>query len=81
MQFLIRRDGKPSARPHWRQRTAAEREEFVKLFRDSGKSLFGEDVFYAAAKHVRFGREVIDNEFARLNQTMIQVKARRSPWL
>lgn len=60
--------------PHWRQRTAAEREEFVKLFRDFLEKVYSEKMFLYAGENVRFGREVIDNEFAQVESTIIQVK-------
>ena len=60
--------------PHWRQRTAAEREEFVKLFRDFLEKVYSEKMFLYAGENVRFGREVIDNEFVQVESTIIQVK-------
>jgi phospholipid transport system substrate-binding protein len=60
--------------PHWRQRTPAEQEEFVKLFRDFLEKVYSEKMFLYAGEKVRFGREVIDNEFAQVESTIIQSK-------
>lgn len=60
--------------PHWRQRTAAEREEFVKLFQDFLERVYSEKMFLYAGEKVRFGREVIDNEFAQVESKIIQLK-------
>ena len=60
--------------PHWRQRTAAEREEFVKLFRDFLERVYSDKIGLYAGENVRFGREVMDNEFAQVESTIIQPK-------
>ena len=59
---------------HWRQRTPAEQEEFVKLFRDFLEKVYTEKIFLYAGEKVRFGREVIDNEFAQVESKIIQLK-------
>ena len=59
---------------HWRQRTPAEQEEFVKLFQDFLERVYSEKMFLYAGEKVRFGREVIDNEFAQVESTIIQPK-------
>jgi phospholipid transport system substrate-binding protein len=60
--------------PHWRQRTPAEQEEFVKLFRDFLEKVYSDKIDLYAGQKVRFGREVIDNEFAQVESTIIQPK-------
>ena len=50
--------------PHWRQRTPAEQEEFVKLFRDFLERVYSEKIGLYGGEKVRFGREVMDSEFA-----------------
>ena len=60
--------------PHWRQRTAAEREEFVKLFRDFLERVYSDKIGLYGGEKVRFGREVMDNEFAQVESTIIQPK-------
>jgi phospholipid transport system substrate-binding protein len=60
--------------PHWRQRTRAEQEEFVKLFRDFLERVYSDKIFLYGGEKVRFGREVMDNEFAQVESTIIQPK-------
>jgi phospholipid transport system substrate-binding protein len=61
--------------PHWRQRTPAEQEEFVKLFRDFLERVYSDKIDLYAGQKVRFGREVIDNEFAQVESTISQPKS------
>jgi phospholipid transport system substrate-binding protein len=60
--------------PHWRQRTPAEQQEFVKLFRDFLEKVYSDKLDLYAGQKVRFGREVIDNEFAQVESTIIRPK-------
>ena len=60
--------------PHWRQRTPAEQEEFVKLFRDFLERVYSDKIGLYSGEKVRFGREVIDNEFAQVESKIIQLK-------
>ena len=60
--------------PHWRQRTSAEQEEFVKLFRDFLEGVYSDKINLYNGEKVRFGREVIDKEFAQVESTIIQPK-------
>jgi len=60
--------------PHWRQRTPAEQEEFVKLFRDFLERVYSDKIGLYGGEKVRFGREVMDNEFAQVESTIIQPK-------
>jgi phospholipid transport system substrate-binding protein len=60
--------------PHWRQRTPAEQEEFVKLFRDFLERVYSDKIGLYGGETVRFGREVIDNEFAQVESKIIQLK-------
>jgi phospholipid transport system substrate-binding protein len=60
--------------PHWRQRTPAEQEEFVKLFRDFLERVYSDKIGLYGGQKVRFGREVMDNEFAQVESTIIQPK-------
>ena len=52
--------------PHWRQRTPAEQQEFVKLFHDFLEKIYSDKINLYADQKVRFGREVIDSEFAQV---------------
>ena len=60
--------------PHWRQRTAAEQQEFVKLFHDFLERVYSDKMNLYGGEKVRFGRELIDNEFAQVESTLIQLK-------
>src|SRR6266496_1789949 len=59
---------------HWRRRTPAEQEEFVKLFRDFLERVYSEKIGLYGGEKVRFGREVMDSEFAQVESTIIQPK-------
>ena len=59
---------------HWRQRTPAEQEEFVKLFREFLQRVYSDKIGLYGGEQVRFGREVMDNEFAQVESTIIQPK-------
>jgi phospholipid transport system substrate-binding protein len=59
---------------HWRRRTPAEQEEFVKLFRDFLERIYSDKVDLYGGEKVRFGREVIDKEFAQVESTIIKPK-------
>jgi phospholipid transport system substrate-binding protein len=59
---------------HWRRRTPAEQEEFVKLFRDFLERIYSEKIDLYGGERVRFGREVIDNNFAEVESTIVRPK-------
>ena len=59
---------------HWRQRTPAEQGEFVKLFRKFLEIVYSDKLDLYGGQKVRFGREVMDNEFAQVESTIIQPK-------
>jgi len=59
---------------HWRRRTPAEQAEFVKLFRDFLERIYSDKVDLYGGEKVRFGREVIDKDFAQVESTIIKPK-------
>ena len=59
---------------HWRRRTPAEQEEFVKLFRDFLERIYSDKVDLYGGERVRFGRELIDKDFAQVESTIIKPK-------
>ena len=59
---------------HWRRRTPAEQEDFVKLFRDFLERIYSDKVDLYGGEKVRFGREVIDKDFAQVESTIIKPK-------
>ena len=60
--------------PHWRRRSPAEQEEFVRLFRDFLEKIYSDKVDLYEGQKVVFGRETIDNDFAEIESTVIGVK-------
>jgi len=59
---------------HWRQRSPAEQEEFVKLFRSFLERIYSDKIGLYGGERVRFGREVLDNDFAQVETTIIRSK-------
>ena len=59
---------------HWRRRTPAEQEEFVKLFRDFLERIYSDKIDLYGGEKVRFGREVIDKDFAQVESTIVKPK-------
>ena len=57
---------------HWRRRTPAEQEEFVKLFRDFLEKIYSDKVDLYGGEKVRFGREMIDKDFAQVESAVIK---------
>jgi phospholipid transport system substrate-binding protein len=57
---------------HWRRRTPAEQQEFVKLFRDFLERIYSDKVDLSGGEKVRFGREVIDNDFAHVESNVVK---------
>ena len=57
---------------HWRRRTPAEQEEFVKLFRNFLERIYSDKIDLYGGEKVRFGREVIDQGFAEVESTIIR---------
>lgn len=59
---------------HWRRRTPAEQEEFVKLFRDFLERIYSDKIDLYGGEKVRFGREVVDKDFAQVESTIVKPK-------
>ena len=59
---------------HWRRRTPAEQEEFVKLFRDFLERIYSEKVNLYDGEKIVFGRETVENDFAEIESTVINIK-------
>jgi phospholipid transport system substrate-binding protein len=60
--------------PHWRRRSPAEQEEFVKLFRDFLERSYSDKVDLYEGQRVVFGRETVDQDFAQIESTFISAK-------
>jgi phospholipid transport system substrate-binding protein len=59
---------------HWRRRTPAEQEEFVKLFRDFLEKVYSDKIDLYGGEKVLFGREIMDGDFAQVDSTLIRPK-------
>jgi len=59
---------------HWRRRTPAEQEAFVKVFRDFLERIYSDKIDLYGGEKVLFGREIIDGDFARVDSTLIKPK-------
>jgi phospholipid transport system substrate-binding protein len=59
---------------HWRRRSPAEQEEFVRLFRDFLEKIYSDKVDLYEGQKVLFGRETIDHDFAQVGSTVIGAK-------
>jgi len=59
---------------HWRRRTPAEQEEFVKLFHEFLGKTYAEKIELYAGEKVSFGRETIDQDFAQVESAIINAK-------
>jgi phospholipid transport system substrate-binding protein len=64
---------------HWRRRTPAEQREFVKLFRAFLEKIYADRIDEYAGERIIFGREIIDNEYAEVDSTVVNAKGEESP--
>ncbi len=60
--------------PHWRRRTPAEQEEFVKLFRDFIEKIYTDKIDLYEGEKIVFGRETVDQDFAQVESAVINGK-------
>lgn len=60
--------------PHWRRRTPAEQQEFVKLFRDFLEKIYSDRIDLYASQKVIFSRESLDNDFAQVDSVFVTPK-------
>jgi phospholipid transport system substrate-binding protein len=59
---------------HWRRRTPAEQDEFVKLFRDFLERIYSDKVNLYEGQKVIFRRETIEKDFAEVESTVVNTK-------
>ena len=64
---------------HWRRRTAAEQQEFVKLFRAFLETVYSEKVDLYEGERAVFGRETIDEDYAEVESKVTNGKGEESP--
>ena len=65
---------KRSLGPHWRRRTPAEQQEFVKLFQDFMEKVYSDKLDLYEGEKIVFGKETIDQDFAQVESTIINNK-------
>lgn len=66
---------------HWRRRTAAEQQEFLKLFRAFLETVYSEKVDLYEGERAVFGREIIDQDYAEVESKVTNGKGEESPVL
>jgi phospholipid transport system substrate-binding protein len=65
---------KRSLGPHWRRRTPAEQQEFVKLFQDFMEKIYSDKLDLYEGEKIVFGKETIDQDFAQVESSIINNK-------
>jgi phospholipid transport system substrate-binding protein len=65
---------KRSLGPHWRRRTSAEQQEFVKLFQDFIEKIYSDKIDLYEGEKIVFGKETIDQDFAQVDSSIINNK-------
>jgi phospholipid transport system substrate-binding protein len=65
---------KRSLGPHWRRRTPAEQQEFVKLFQDFMEKVYSDKIDLYEGEKIVFGKETIDQDFAQVDSSIINNK-------
>jgi len=63
---------------HWRRRTAAEQEEFARLFRAFLERIYSDRVDRYGGERIVLGRETVDQEYARWNRKSSAPKAKKA---
>lgn len=66
---------------HWRRRTPAEQQEFVKLFRAFLEKTYSEKVDLYQGERAVFGRETIDGDYAEVESKVVNAKGEETPVL
>jgi phospholipid transport system substrate-binding protein len=59
---------------HWRRRTPAEQNEFIKLFREFLEGVYSDKVNFYEGQKVIFGRETIEKDFAEVESKVVNTK-------
>jgi phospholipid transport system substrate-binding protein len=64
---------------HWRRRTPAEQEEYLRLFRIFIEKVYADKVDFYAGERIVIGRETIDGDYAEIESKVINGKGDESP--
>ena len=65
---------KRSLGPHWRRRTPAEQQEFVKLFQEFIETIYSDKIDLYEGEKILFGKEVVDQDFAQVDSSIVNNK-------
>ena len=65
---------KRSLGPHWRRRTPAEQQEFVKIFQEFIERVYSDKIDLYEGEKIVFGKETIDQDFAQVESNVINAK-------
>ena len=65
---------KRSLGPHWRRRTPAEQQEFVKLFQDFIEKVYSDKIDLYDGEKIVFSRETLDQDFAQVESSVVNGK-------
>jgi len=64
---------------HWRRRTPAEQEEYLRLFRQFIEKVYADKIDLYAGERIVVGRETIDGDYAEVDAKVINDKNEESP--
>jgi phospholipid transport system substrate-binding protein len=64
---------------HWRRRSAAEQQEFVKIFSAFLEKIYSDHIDQYAGERIDFGREMIDGDYAEINGLIVSAKGEETP--
>jgi phospholipid transport system substrate-binding protein len=65
---------KRSLGPHWRRRTPAEQQEFVKIFQEFIERVYSDKIDLYEGEKIVFGKETMDQDFAQVESNVINAK-------
>lgn len=71
--------GRRALGAHWRRRTPAEQEEYLRLFRVFIEKIYADKVDFYESERIVIGRETIDGDYAEIEAKVINGKGDESP--
>ncbi|HKY09304.1 MAG TPA: ABC transporter substrate-binding protein [Candidatus Binatia bacterium] len=63
---------------HWRRRSPAEQEEFVRLFRGFLERVYSDKIDFYDGQKVIFGKETVEQDYAQVESMMINARGEES---
>jgi phospholipid transport system substrate-binding protein len=64
---------------HWRRRTPAEQEEYLRLFRQFIEKVYADKIDLYAGERIVIGRETIDGDYAEVDSKVVNNRGEESP--